>query len=226
METSRRELVILRRRAEAPELDPDGLERFVARVNEEGAPTPSPTLDLPHPSEPARARFGGRFPIEIDALAWVAVGAPLPPDWDAVFTECFRYRVDSIVGWPATPSDDAKPDDVVKQVSLLHAAEGYDRDRFREHYRHHVEIAGRYMPALWQYVQNDVEQVLGDAPEAQGVGAVSELWFRTTDDFLNRYFPSEADQRAFSSHEGFLDLRHATSFVCASARERTGGRGG
>ena len=74
------------------------------------------------------------------------------------------------------------------------------------------------MPALWQYVQNDVVGAEGNAAAAEGVMAVSELWFRTTDDFLNRYFPSEADRRAFSAQEGFLDLTQATSFVCTSHR--------
>ena len=106
--------------------------------------------------------------------------------------------------------------DVVKPVSFLHASEGYAEQAFRDHYRAHVEIARRHMPALWQYVQNDVVATRGDAKEAIGVMAVSELWFRTTDDFLNRYFPSEADQKEFSSHEGFLDLTQATSFVCTS----------
>jgi hypothetical protein len=211
-----RDLVVLR--SSSGPIDPaeHDLGRVVERVCEGGSDVP--VLDLPHPSADARRRFDFDFPIQIDALAWLPVGEALPDAWAARFDESFRYTVAKTVGWPAPTEDKASPDDVVKQVSFLHGADGYTLDAFRAHYRDHVGIARKYMPALWQYVQNDVEAIRGDAPEARGVLAVSELWFRTTDDFVNRYFPSEEDQRAFSSHEGFLDLRFATSFVCASAR--------
>lgn len=211
-----RDLAILRRRADSKELHGDGTEAFVARFGSGVAE--KAVLDLPHPAEAARARFAGRFPIRLDALAWLPRGAALPAAWASTFEEAFRYTVSTEVGWPAPSDDPATPEDVVKQVSFLHGASGYALDSFRAHYRDHVAVARKYMPALWQYVQNDVEAAHGEAPETRGVLAVSELWFRTTDDFLNRYFPSEADQRAFSAHEDFLDLRQATSFVCASAR--------
>lgn len=211
-----RDLVILRRRSEATDLVAAGLEAFVDRVD---APSgTAPVLDLPHPSDEARRRFAGGFPIAIDGLAWLSPGDSLPAAWSAAFEESFRYRVQSHVGWSAPAADEAFSIDVVKQVSFLHASASYGVERFRESYRHHVEIARKHMPALWQYVQNDVEMIVGEAAEAQGVFAVSELWFRTTEDFLERYFPSEADQREFSSHEDFLDLTQATSFICASAR--------
>lgn len=211
-----RDLVILRRRADTSDPLENGSERFVARVGSHAEG--EAVLDLPHPSAAARERFAGRFPIELDALAWLPRGEVLPTAWSRSYEEAFRYTVSTHVGWPAPDADPAASDDVVKQVSFLHGADGYALESFRAHYRDHVGVARKYMPALWQYVQSDVETIHGDAPEASGVLAVSELWFRTTDDFLNRYFPSEADQRAFSSHEDFLDLRHATSFVCASAR--------
>ena len=200
------------------------LERIVERVEGDGGGVSTAVLDLPHPSAEARARFDFEFPIAIDALAWLDVGESLPAEWTRFFDESFRYTVSSKVGWPAPVEDEALPDDVVKQVSFLHGSEGYSLEAFRGHYRDHVGVARKYMPALWQYVQNDVEAIVGDAPEAKGVLAISELWFRTTDDFVHRYFPSEADQRAFSAHEDFLDLRFATSFVCASARG-VGGEG-
>ena len=211
-----RDLAILRRRQDTSAASGLDLRAIVDRVGD--SRTDEAVLDLPHPSEEARQRFAARFPITIDGLAWLPEGAALPEAWSAVFDESFRYSVEPIVGWPAPGDDEAIPDDAVKQVSFLHGSDGYSLDAFRSHYRDHVGVARKYMPALWQYVQNDVMAIHGDAPEAKGVLAVSELWFRTTDDFLNRYFPSEEDQRAFSAHEDFLDLRFATSFVCASAR--------
>lgn len=218
-----RDVAILRYRNNPADPATLGLERFVDRVD--GAGSSQAVLDLPHPSAEARARFDFEFPIAIDALAWLDVGEALPAEWASVFDESFRYTVSSKVGWAAPAGDEAAPDDVVKQVSFLHGTDGYSLEAFQSHYRDHVGVARKYMPALWQYVQNDVEAIVGDAPEAKGVLAISELWFRTTDDFVNRYFPSEEDQRAFSSHEDFLDLRFATSFVCASARSRGGGGG-
>jgi hypothetical protein len=177
---------------------------------------PAPVLDLPHSNAEARTLFGRHAPITIDGLVWVEPGAPLPSRWRANYVERFRLALESHPGWRPASSTEAEPLDVVKQVSFLHASDGTDEPTFRAHYRHHVEVARRHMPALWQYVQNDVVGASGNAASAQGVVAVSELWFRTTDDFLHRYFPSEEDRRAFSAQEGFLDLSQATSFVCTS----------
>jgi hypothetical protein len=225
-----RDLVILERRRAAEEEAPSALPGVTPQVDRRPEADPSgaslPLLDLPHRDEEARRRFGTRPPIAIDALAWLAPGADLPAAWSEVYLESFRLAVRAHPGWPAPPDDVADPHDVVKQVSFLHAAAGYAEARFRAHYRRHVEVARRHMPALWQYVQNDVTAAHGDALEARGVVAVSELWFRTTDDFLNRYFPSEADQREFSSHEDFLELSQATSFVCTSHRVDPSGSGG
>ena len=175
-------------------------------------------LDVPHRNHDARDRFGRAMPIAIDALAWLPAGATLPSAWSDAYVERFRLSVQTHVAWRPPDGEGADSADVVKQVSFLHASSGTDEKSFREHYRDHVDLARRHMPALWQYVQNDVESAQGDATEAVGVAAVSELWFRTSDDFLNRYFPSEEDQREFSAQEGFLDLTKATSFVCSSHR--------
>ena len=98
-------------------------------------------------------------------------------------------------------------------------------DEFRSHYRDHVEVARRHMPALWQYRQHDVIDVHGAQRDVgAGIVAVSELWFRSVDDFLHRYFASPQDEAEFRSHEGFLDLAKAFSFVCSShvARNQEG----
>ena len=172
-------------------------------------------LDLPHPDADVRHRFSRPGLFAVDALWWTdgAIASP-PSERLAVDLE---FTVETHVGWDATDTDDVDPDDVVKQVSFLHASEGTSLDEFRAHYRDHVEVARTHMPALWQYRQNDVVDVSG-AQRATGAGvvAISELWFRSTDDFLHRYFASPAAQAEFRSHEGFLDLPKAFSFVCSS----------
>ncbi len=177
-------------------------------------------LDVAHRDPAARARFARPPLMAFDALWWTEVGGTLPAGLEPA-TEAFRLTLEAHVGWhPADPGA-GLPGDVVKQVSFLCAAEGYGEDRFREHYRHHVALARRHMPALWRYVQNDVvgrdDGVASSAPAGiPPFVAVSELWFRTTADFCERYFPSAEDQRQFSAAEGFLDLTRAVSFVCTS----------
>lgn len=172
-------------------------------------------LDVPHANDEARRRFAraGQFPI--DALWWTdGVAAPPVPE---PFTSGLEFIVEVHLGWDAPGTQAVDADDVVKQVSFLHASAGTPLDEFRAHYRDHVQVARTHMPALWQYRQNDVVEVRG-AQRAIGAGvvAISELWFRSTDDFLHRYFASPADEAEFRSHEGFLDLPKAFSFVCSS----------
>ena len=170
-------------------------------------------LDVPHPDAAARARFTRPGPFPIAALQWCRDG--LRPA-DPVLT----FTVVEHIGWLAADDEDADPTDVVKQVSFLRAGTGVTPEEFRAHYRHHVEVARRHMPSLWQYVQYDVTGVDGRVPsvvrDASGIVAVSVLWFRSTDDFLNRYFASPEDQAEFQSHEGFLDLSSAFTFVATS----------
>ncbi len=132
------------------------------------------------------------------------------------FCTDLELTVETHVGWDGT-DDGVDVEDAVKQVSFLHASAGTSLDEFRAHYRDHVGVARRHMPALWRYRQHDVVSVQGPNAEiGGGVVAISELWFRSTDDFLHRYFASPEDEAEFRSHEGFLDLPRAFSFVCAS----------
>jgi len=211
--------------------DGSGEESEVARhgwspIVDLGDPELLPVLDVPHPDAGARARFGRRPRIPVDAVVWLATGHRLPADLAGTYEESFRLTVQPHVGWRPDVKDPADPADVVKQVSFLAAADGYDQERFRTHYRHHVELARLHMPSMWQYVQNDVVAQTGDGEAAKGIAAVSELWFRSTDDFLHRYFPSAEDEARFRAEEGFLDLTRAVSFVCSSMTltHREGGR--
>jgi hypothetical protein len=169
-------------------------------------------VDVPHANASVRERFSRPGPFAIDALVWASAAAPAT---DVATT--LTFTLEEHVGWPAPDDDDADPGEVVKQVSFLRAADGYGEAEFRVCYRHHVAVARRHMPTLWQYVQYDVTGVAGPDPAtvraATGIVAVSVLWFRTTDDFLHRYFASPQDAIEFRSHEGFLDLSGAFTFV-------------
>jgi len=178
------------------------------------APTDG-VLDLPHADDQARARFSRPGLLAVDALWWSDADRPGPvPE---PFMSDLELTVETHVGWVATDAGDADPRDAVKQVSFLHASAGTPLDEFRSHYRDHVEVARRHMPALWQYRQHDVVDVQGARLGVGGsIVAVSELWFQSVDDFRHRYFASPEDEAEFRSHEGFLDLAKAFSFVCSS----------
>lgn len=209
-----RDLVVLTSRDGAPAdgAPPiDGVSPFVDR----GGGAASPVIDLPHPNREARARFGRRRRLGVDALVWLRPGDPVPPSLASSYDESFRMTLHAHVGWRPPAGGAVDPSDVVKQVSLLAAADRYGEERFRAHYRHHVEVARRHMPALWQYVQHDVTRSSACTDATKAIVAVSELWFRT-EDFLHHYFPSQEDEDRFRSHEGFLDLSRAVSFVCMS----------
>ena len=174
-------------------------------------------VDVPHANAAARAKFARPGPFPVAALRWRSE--------DGKPTEgALSFTVAEHVGWlaPDPPNSDAGAEDdgavdaadVVKQVSFLHKSADVTIDEFRSHYRHHVEVAGRHMPTLWQYVQYDVLDIDGDeAAAASGIVAVSVLWFRSTGDFLERYFASPQDEAEFRSQEGFLDLSKAFTFV-------------
>jgi len=167
-------------------------------------------VDRVHPDETARSRFRRRSGFAANAFAWSA--DTVCPNGGPSFV--LREHI----GWLA-PDDVSPADapDVVKQISFLHKSDAFDIDQFRVSYRHHVHVARRHMHTLWQYVQYDVVRVEGARAElADGIVAVSVLWFRSTDDFCNRYFASPEDQAQFQSEEGFLDLSKAFSFVLTS----------
>lgn len=181
----------------------------------------SEVIDTGHPDDAVRAKFRRPGPFPMVALRWTGTGTgtggagtPEPAPSRGPWFDLVEH-----VGWLAPPGEVASTDaaDVVKQVSFLHASDGVTASEFRAHYRDHVALARRLMPSLWQYLQYDVQVIGGDrAALASGVVAVSVLWFKTTADFLHRYFLTPDDAEEFRSHEGFLDLTRAVTFVGTS----------
>jgi hypothetical protein len=175
------------------------------------APNAGLIVDVPHPNAAARAKFARPGPFPVAALQWrTEDGEPTE--------RALSFQVAEHVGWLASGSpNEVDAADVVKQVSFLHKSATVTLDEFRTHYRHHVEVARRHMPTLWQYVQYDVLGIHGhDTTAASGIVAVSVLWFRSTGDFLERYFASPQDEADFRSQEGFLDLSKAFTFVAGA----------
>lgn len=177
-------------------------------------------FDRPHAVAEVRERFTRPGPFNAAALRWTASDPRRDGDVATLRGSAGpTFELAEHVGWLAAASEVAATDprDVVKQVSFLCASKTVTREEFRAHYRDHVALARRLMPSLWQYVQYDVVAVTGrGAEQAGGIVAVSVLWFRSTHDFLHRYFLTRADEDEFRSHEGFLDLGRAFSVVMSS----------
>lgn len=138
-----------------------------------------------------------------DALA---VAPPLPgvtTVWSFAVTE--HIGIERPRDWP-----DGVPTPGLKHVSFLAATVA--TDEFRAAYRHHVELVLEHLPTMWRYVQNDVDHAHGSG--AGGVAAVSELSYRSDDDYERRWAKGAAGEEEFRSHEGFLDLPRTVTLLC------------
>ncbi|NLE78213.1 MAG: hypothetical protein GX610_01295 [Rhodococcus sp.] len=123
----------------------------------------------------------------------------------------WSFAVDEHIGiertndWP-----DGTPTPGLKHISLLCGT--CPTDEFRVAYRHHVELVHEHLPTMWRYVQNDIESATGD--RADEFAAISELSYRTHDDYERRWRYGAAGEVGFRSHEGFLDLPKTVTLMC------------
>ena len=215
-------LDLVRRR---PDVSP---ERFAGELLERVGPAlltadPRPvrlSVDVAQPGQELLARRGlrtDRATYDAAVWRWYEAGDPSQRagvlDAGDLLAPVLSFRLEEHIGWEYERDwPDGTPTPGVKQISMLTAAAGYGTDEFRRHYRHHVALTRKHMPAVWRYVQNDV--AAGSGEGCEGIVAVSELYFRSVDDFLERYFPTEEDRRTFVANEGFLDLPRAFSVMC------------
>jgi hypothetical protein len=136
-----------------------------------------------------------------------------PPPFPAVpgITVVWTFAVTEHVGiertrdWP-----DGAPTPGLKHVSLLAAA--VPTPEFRASYRHHVGLVVEHLPLVWRYVQNDVERSTGE--RSGELAAISELSYRSDDDYARRWRYGAEGEAEFRSHEGFLDLPRTVTAIC------------
>ena len=96
----------------------------------------------------------------------------------------------------------------VKQISFVGKRSDLTDDEFARHYRAHVDVARIHHSGVWKYAQNIVVRMPGDPSTT---GSISEFWFRSVDDLINRYYTfadSSAITRADSAN--FLDVANTT----------------
>jgi hypothetical protein len=103
----------------------------------------------------------------------------------------------------------------VKQISFLRRPPTVSPEEFRTLYAHHTEKLRDDQPGIGKYVQNVVEESSPGAPQLDGV---SELWFASLEDFLERYWsgPGVAEREARETGR-FLDFTRTWSLI---VRER------
>jgi hypothetical protein len=86
------------------------------------------------------------------------------------------------------------------------------RERFERDYREHVEVARVHHPGVWRYVQNVVTDGIGEGSE--GVEAISELWYRSGQDFLTRFYANEDSPGVVKAdNEEYIDFARTRSLV-------------
>ena len=165
-------------------------------------------LTLRRADESASTCDAQRFAIDLpaDAALYDRLGRrpQHAPDWQAVahlwhesddhpsvlgddFNAVHAWRVDEQVAWDY---DRTWPDGVaspgVKQISFVGKRPDITDRQFVARYRAHVEIARVHHSGVWKYAQNIVSRRGDDGTSA--VGAISEFWFRSVDDLINRYY--------------------------------------
>ena len=115
------------------------------------------------------------------------------------------WRVDEHVAWDHDPDDyDGSPSIGIKQISFVGKRPDITDEEFAERYREHVPVARIHHVGVRKYQQNIVSRVGRDGPTI--VGGISEFWFRSVDDLIDRYYAfddSSAVTRADSAR--FLD---------------------
>jgi uncharacterized protein (TIGR02118 family) len=147
----------------------------------------------------ARAPDGQGLVPNCDAL--VALGLTRAHDLDDVPARDALYalgrrvevwRVDPRrpIAWERSwPDGEYAPG--VKMVSFMSRADGLTHEQFARHWaENHTPLAVRHHVGLWNYTQNVVRRSY--SPGGNAIDGVAELHFRTREDFVDRFFDSDA----------------------------------
>ncbi len=165
----------------------------------------------------AGLRFDGQ--AVYDALLWCWTDEPEAPlssleplcDVRAVLT------LDERPGWDRSEvGGDPLDAEAVKMVSFVVRRREVERQKFEEDYAEHVAVARVHHPGVWRYVQNLVTGGRGEG--ADGVEAISELWYRSSADFLGRFY-ANADSPGVvkADNEEYIDFARTRSLILTTS---------
>jgi hypothetical protein len=121
------------------------------------------------------------------------------------FEQADTWRVHEYTAWDHAPEAyDGCPSLGVKQISFVGKRPDLTDEEFVTNYRAHVDVARIHHAGVRKYQQNIVTRNAGEG--ASIIAGISEFWFRSVDDLINRYYAfenSSAVTRADSAN--FLD---------------------
>ena len=168
-------------------------------------------------------------PIEWHALVhtWFAEPHPAPHSWryphsEQALAEQLLTVASESTGWwvdenNAWTYDRDWPDGVAtpgaKQMSLVARRPDITFDEFVARYRNHINVAKIHHIGCWQYVQNFVAEPSGTRP-APNIDGISELWFRSIDDMVERFYTAPGSPDAVRDDTtGFIDFANTRSYL-------------
>ena len=158
---------------------------------------------------------------------WFDAEHPAPHAWryphseQAVTDHLLSFASDRTGWWvdenEAWCHDRDWPDGVAtpgaKQMSLVARRTDMTFDEFVARYRRHIDVAKVHHIGCWQYVQNFVAEPIGTRP-APAIDGISELWFRSIDDMIERFYTAPNSPDAVREDTtGFIDFANTRSYL-------------
>ena len=103
----------------------------------------------------------------------------------------------------------------LKKTTLWRARADLPESSWRARYAAHAELVPRVHASAWRYCQNVIESAPAESP----YHAISELWWPTEADLLERFYASE-EARALVAEDtqGFIDIASAVQTVTRHQR--------
>ncbi len=142
---------------------------------------------------------------------------------DAVMLpDAHAYRVDEVVHWDYErdwPDGEFSPGVVV--FYFVRRREDLDQQEFIRRYREgHAPLAREHHPGIWRYAQNYVSEASPGAPVWH---AISQLHFRSEEDFRTRFYRDEKSPAIIADDiTRFADLRTGLALVTRERVLRSG----
>jgi uncharacterized protein (TIGR02118 family) len=123
------------------------------------------------------------------------------------------HAADEVRHWDELGADDR---DAVLLCYFVRRRADLSFDAFRTHYRErHAPLARVHHPGIARYVQN----FAATGAAADGVDAVSELWFRSEADARTRFYRDEESRRVIAEDvQRFLDPSGGSALVARPLR--------
>lgn len=191
----------------APRRRPPGVERKAFVQDELSGHDERVAVDVVDPEQRlVRLLRGTQPPVpRADVICWTVDRRAVDP--------APGYVVEQRLCWDdGLDRSHAGPTPGVKQLSFVRRPAGLAPDDFATRYRAHADVARQHHAGVARYVQSTVLRC--DSSSLPPLDAVSELWFATEDDYVQRYYATPASQAEVRADtERFVDFTTTWSVV-------------